>query len=111
MAVVLSNTHRDEFKIGLALLNLVSFDSAKMSREELIDSGDEICGHVVSTHETYADFVATHGAPRHSRTTSSGYEIHEWTDVQFKKGMRRGSLYLMEFDADGISASYYTGGR
>jgi hypothetical protein len=99
----------EEFKIGLALLNLVSAVAHSMDRAALIDSGDDICGSLVETHETFADFCKSLGQPAHSRTTPAGYEIHEWTDVQFRRGQTRGSLYLMEFAVGNVSM--YNGGR
>ena len=93
----------EEFKIGLALLNGLD---ATLPRETLIDSGDEMFGRLVETSETFADFCRNRGKPAASRTTPAGFEIHEWTGVQFRKGQPRGTLYLMEFDG-GRNASMF----
>lgn len=63
---------------------------------------------VVQTADVYADFVRAHGEPQISRTFGER-QAFVWRGVQFRKGQARGNLYLTEFD--GISASYYAGGR
>lgn len=102
----LTQTQKDDFAIGLAVLNVLSVEG--MSREDMISKGDEILGNIVQTTETFADFTRAHGKPSDSRTTPFGHEIHVWNNVQFRKGSLRGSLFLMEFS--GVSASMYTGG-
>ncbi len=64
--------------------------------------------NVVQTSETYADFVRTHGEPQIARSFGER-QAFVWRGVQFRKGQARGNLYLTEFD--GVSASYYAGGR
>ncbi len=68
-----------------------------------LDAGD-----VVQTADVYADFVRAHGEPQIARTFGDR-QAFVWKGVQFHKGQPRGNLYLTEFD--GVSASYYAGGR
>ena len=109
--MTLSSENKAEFLIGLGVLNHGGATMIKgMTTAELQSAGDDICDieSIVTTHEVFADFVKTHGQPHHSEMTPGGYQVHEWVNVQFKKGQPRGSLYLMEFN--GVSASYYAGG-
>jgi hypothetical protein len=77
-----------------------------------IGSVDDLCWldptDVVQTHETYADFVKTHGEPQIARTFGER-QAFIWRGVQVGRDKARGNLYLTEFD--GVSASYYAGGR
>lgn len=107
---MLSDVMRNEFTVGLGTINLIPAMAASSSRDELFDEGDCMLGNIVETHETYGDFVAAHGQPSSSRMTIDGRQIHVWTAVQFRKGQARGSLYLMEFEEAGVSASMFTGG-
>lgn len=79
---------------------------------DAVGSTDDLCwlqaGDVVQTHETYADFVGAHGEPQIARTFGDR-QAFVWKGVQFRRGQTRGNLYLTEFD--GVSASYYAGGR
>ena len=79
---------------------------------DAIGSVEDICwlepDDVVQTADTYADFVAVHGEPQIARTFGER-QAFVWRGVQFRRGQTRGNLYLTEFD--GISASYYAGGR
>ncbi len=102
----LTDTQRDDFIAGLGVSNRIGLNTA--SREKQIDAGQDLAYRtdVVETHETYADFVKTHGRP--ARTVQAGaHELHIWDGVQFGKGKPRGSLYLMEFDS-GVSASLFS---
>ena len=103
----LSETQKREFVIGHSMWNHGA-SAAQMSDDQLFSAEDYLVSDIVTTHETLADFVKTHGQPRQSRTTRSGNEIHMWTGVQFRRGQPRGDLFLMEFG--GVGASLYTGG-
>jgi hypothetical protein len=107
MPATLTDTQKREFVVGYAMWNSGA-TAARMTDDELFKSEHYIISDVVTTHETFADFVKSHGQPGQSRTTRSGHEIHVWTGVQFRRGQPRGDLFLMEFE--GISASLYTGG-
>ena len=101
---MLTDTQKDEFRIGMALLYGIK---SELPRARLIESGDELLNHIVETHETFSDFVRAHGRPTASCMTPAGLEIHEWTRVQFRKGQQRGTLSLMEFGS--VSASAFSG--
>ena len=107
MTTTLTEAQRREFTIGVGMIDVGKIP-ADMSQEQIFKIGDDMIGKIVQTHETFVDFVKTHRAPRESRTTMAGNEIHVWRSVQFRKGQPRGDLYLMEFD--GVSASMYNGG-
>lgn len=106
-AAYLTDSQKREFIIGHSMLNHGG-SAVTMTDEELFKAADPDPCDVVTTHETFADFVKIHGQPRHTRTSRGGHEIHQWIGVQFRRGQPRGDLFLMEFE--GISASLYTGG-
>src|SRR3989304_6000653 len=103
MPSTLTDLQKREFIIGHSTLNHGG-SAANMTDEQLLKAADPRPDDVVTTHETYADFVKSRARPRESRTTRGGHEIHVWHGVQFRRGQPRGDLFLMEFE--GISASY-----
>lgn len=107
MPSTLTAEQKREFVIGHSMWNHGA-GAANMTDDALFNAEDYLVSDIVTTHETFADFVKTHGQPSDSRTTRSGHELHRWSGVQFRRGQPRGDLFLMEFG--GISASFYTGG-
>ena len=107
MTATLTDSQKRELVICHNMWNRGS-SALDLTDDQLFDDERYLVSDIVTTHETFADFVKTHGQPRQSRTTRTGREIHVWHGVQFRRGQPRGDLFLMEFD--GISASLYTGG-
>lgn len=88
------------------------FAADEKAQLDAIGTVDDLCwlahDDVVQTADTYADFVHAHGEPQVARTFGER-QAFVWRGVQFRRGQTRGNLYLTEFD--GVSASYYAGGR
>lgn len=96
----LTTAKRDAFSFATGYINCASATPADVSRYATIEPAE-----VVQTHETLEDFRASRG--RYQAHNTPAGTMHEWCDVQMRKGRARGSLYAMFFD--GVAASYFTG--
>lgn len=100
---MLTQQQRDTFRLALASLNCYT-----IKKVEDLDIDDMISDdQVVETRESLDDFFSAHGRklnrkgerpekPLEQNQTLVGV-VYQWTDVQAKKGARRGTLYVMDF--------------
>jgi len=110
---MLTQNQRDTFRLALASLNCFTVKTvSELDIDNMI--GDE---QVVTTGETLENFFEAKGrrlnrrgdhpeVPFEKNETLCG-DIYKWDDVQSHKGARRGTLYVMDFDA--ARAAYFDG--
>ena len=96
----LTTAQRDAFLFATGYINSASATPADVSRYVTIEPAE-----VAQTHETLEDFRASRG--RYQVHVTPAGTMHEWSDVQMRKGRARGSrLFAMFFD--GVAACYFT---
>ena len=96
---MLNSTQIETFKMALGKWNAPAYTD----RAALIDAGDDICGSIVTTHETLDDHVAARGRKADETVEVDGSTLHIWNGVQVSKGQPRQKVYFMQFD--GIAAA------
>lgn len=101
---MLNQEERDTFRLALSAYNNYGVEST-----ENLDIDDMIAdAQIVETAETIDAFFKAHGrklnrdgsqpeTPKELERTIAG-DFFKWENVQSKKGARRGTLYVMEFE-------------
>src|SRR6266540_2265209 len=105
---MLNQDQRDQFRNALALENCCG-DETMMNTADVVGSDEKI----VATHETMDDFFAARGRTLDRKGQDAGWNenkfgrFYRWEGVQQKKGLRRGTLYVMDFGD--VRACYFDG--
>lgn len=58
----------------------------------------DMLDEIVETHEKLEDFVSSRGKPFYYNEPTAYGNVTVWENIQRKKGLRRGSLYVVEYE-------------
>ena len=90
----------ENFINALAVFNGGSTDEIN----QIVDY--DMLEQITETHEKLSDFISKRGNPQWNIKTEFG-NVYVWENIQRGKGLRRGDLYVVEYDD--ITLTYFDG--
>jgi len=87
----------ENFINALAIFNGGSTEEVN----QIVDN--DMVNEIVETQETLEDFVSARGKPFYYNNETEFGNVTQWENVQREKGLRKGSLYVAEYEDKTLS--------